>query len=200
MQRALTHSMQRALTHYLGGHNFYFCRGWGVRRSYTTVTWLELPQMWFSCKELLPQPLRTCWQECFAGAGQPSDTTLARHLFWTLLTCISSPEKQATWTCLVPQWFLWLGFCEKRCRWENSPSCAFGKASKEPHEKGGAQISNPGPIHWHDQSLLTTLKGSWKQRSSYLLRLLKQDFTPYRIRTTILMIFGRKPEKRHSIQ
>ena len=26
-------------------------------------------------------------------------------------------KKQATWTFLVPQWFLWLSFCEKRCRW-----------------------------------------------------------------------------------
>jgi hypothetical protein len=39
---------------------------------------------------------------------------------------------------------------------DNSPSCAFGKASEEPHEEGGAQISNP--IHWHDQTLLTPSK------------------------------------------
>ena len=60
---------------------------------------------------------------------------------------------------------------------------------------------------WHHSKT----KGFWKQRSSYLLnlinknntlykiRLIKQDFTPYRIRTAI-SIFGRKPEKRHSIE
>ena len=158
-----------------------------MRRSYTTVTWLELPQMWFSYKELPPQPLRTCWQECFAGAGQPSDTTLARHLFWTLLTCTSSPKKQATWTFLVPQWFLWLSFCEKRCRWAVSKKAlhvylekqARNRIRREGHE---SQILFIDMINHCWQHLKN--KGSWKQRSSYLLNLItkitpstKSDFS-----------------------
>ena len=49
---------------------------------------------------------------------------------------------------------------------EKSTSYACGKASEEPHEEGGAHISNP--IYWHDQPLLTTFK-KWRVLRWYLV-------------------------------
>ena len=68
------------LMHCSRDHNFDLRGGWGLRRSYATLTQLELPKLWLSCKELLTHGLTTCiyQQKCCSlrhpgfYAGQPN--------------------------------------------------------------------------------------------------------------------------------